>query len=215
MTQIEGTETRTILALDAMGVIYAVGDDTGKLLTPFIAEHGGSSDPVAIEAHYVAASLGEIPAEAFWQRVGLSPSLEDEYLALHTLTPGLEPFLEHVQQRVAGICCLSNDVPAWSLKLRERFGLDRWITPWVISGDVGIRKPAPGIYDALFASPAVEPRHIVFVDDRTGNLDAAAAAGIRTVLFDPEAATRNFRHGIAREFEGIMDLLLLGGFISV
>lgn len=213
MAQNPDIEPRTILALDAMGVIYSVGDDTGELLLPFIAEHGGTSYPASIEAHYVAASLGEITTEDFWHRVGVSPDLEDEYLALHQLSPGVEQFLDQVQQRVAGICCLSNDVSAWSLKLRERFGLDRWISTWVISADVGARKPSPRIYEALIESLGVEPRQIVFVDDRAGNLNAAAAVGIRTVLFDPEAATCDFRHGVAREFEGIVDLLLLGGFI--
>jgi hypothetical protein len=32
------------LALDAMGVIYAAGDDVAELLCPFIREHGGLSD---------------------------------------------------------------------------------------------------------------------------------------------------------------------------
>lgn len=214
MSQHADVETTTILALDAMGVIYSVGDDTGELLVPFVAQHGGTSDPATIEAHYVAASLGEITPETFWRGVGVGPELEDEYLALHQLSPGVEQFLDQVQQRVAGICCISNDVSAWSLKLRERFGLDRWFSTWVISADVGARKPSPDIYEALIESLGVEPRQIVFVDDRTSNLNAAVAVGIRTVLFDPEAATRDFRHGVAREFEGIVDLLLMGRFIK-
>jgi hypothetical protein len=36
--------TKKILVLDAMGVIYAEGDDGQNLLHPFILEHGGCAD---------------------------------------------------------------------------------------------------------------------------------------------------------------------------
>lgn len=37
------------LVLDAMGVIYSVGDDVADLLCPFIEERGGESDRSRIE----------------------------------------------------------------------------------------------------------------------------------------------------------------------
>lgn len=36
--------TRRILVLDAMGVIYTVGDDVRDLLCPFVHEHGRKAD---------------------------------------------------------------------------------------------------------------------------------------------------------------------------
>ncbi len=52
-----------ILVLDAMGVIYSVGDDVGELLCPFLLEKGGIKDSSRIDAIYDAASIGEAAAE--------------------------------------------------------------------------------------------------------------------------------------------------------
>lgn len=66
-----------ILVLDAMGVIYSVGDDVRDLLCPFIAEKGGSTDTSKIEKLYHSASLGYMSAFEFWKAVDVNPELED------------------------------------------------------------------------------------------------------------------------------------------
>jgi membrane-bound metal-dependent hydrolase YbcI (DUF457 family) len=54
-----------VLVLDAMGVIYRVGDDVGQLLVPFIRREGGVHDIRRIEGHYLPASLGAISSGEF------------------------------------------------------------------------------------------------------------------------------------------------------
>ena len=49
---------------------------------------------------------------------------------------------------------LSNDVPRWSIKFRRLFEIEVAIDPWIISGDVGHRKPSPVIYQRLLRSAA-------------------------------------------------------------
>ena len=71
----------TVLVLDAMGVIYTAADDVEELLIPFILEQRGLADSAAIARYYLRASLGEIDAVEFWQAVGLSPDVEDDYLS--------------------------------------------------------------------------------------------------------------------------------------
>ena len=73
------------LVLDAMGVIYSVGDDVSDLLCPFVVEKGGLRDVGRIAALYRAASLGQMSAKEFWQAVSVDPELEEEYLARHRL----------------------------------------------------------------------------------------------------------------------------------
>src|SRR5690348_9290731 len=125
-----------------MGVLYAAGDDVEDLLIPFVREHGKQNfSNSEIEQVYNSASLGEIDAAVFWEKVGVDPALEDLYLSKHTLMPDAIAILPLLRQGF-DLCCLSNDVAAWSLKLRRRFGLEQWIDDWVISGEVGIRKPA-------------------------------------------------------------------------
>ena len=58
-----------IVVLDAMGVIYQVGDDVADLLYPFIIEKGGAADLAQISRFYIEASLGKITAADFWEAV--------------------------------------------------------------------------------------------------------------------------------------------------
>ena len=172
-----------ILVLDAMGVIYQSCDDVEELLVPFIREQGSNIDRKTIEDLYTRASLGEFSSEEFWARVGVDYNLEDEYLDRHQLSVGLSDFLSAFKNQVkAPIYCLSNDVSEWSIKLRKKFQLDRYIERWFISGDLKIRKPSSGIYDVLIREANVKPTQMLFVDDREKNVVKANEFGIQTIL---------------------------------
>lgn len=172
-----------ILVLDAMGVIYQSCDDVEELLVPFIREQGSNIDKKTIEDLYTRASLGEFSSEEFWAKVGVDYNLEDEYLDRHQLSVGLLDFLSVIKDQVkAPIYCLSNDVSEWSIKLRRKFQLDQYIERWFISGDLKVRKPSSGIYDALIREANVEPTQMLFVDDREKNVAKANDFGIQTIL---------------------------------
>jgi len=197
-----------ILVLDAMGVIYSVGDDVKDLLCPFIAEKGGTRDISKIEGLYLSASLGNMPASEFWKAVGLNPRLEDEYLQMHKLTEGLLDFLKTVNSRGFEVWCLSNDLSEWSRKLRVRFGLDEYFRGFVISGDVGIRKPDRAIFEHLVRQLDSNPANVVFVDDLQKNLDAAAELGFKTIQFTRAALSlSDERHQVATTFDELGRLL--------
>lgn len=104
-----------VLVLDAMGVIYSVGDDVIDLLCPFVLEKGGTKDISKIERLYHLASLGNISASEFWGAVDVDPGLEEEYLQSHRLSDGLIDFLEIINSRGYDVWCLSDDLPEWSL----------------------------------------------------------------------------------------------------
>src|SRR5690242_6497161 len=118
-----------VLLLDAMGVIYRIGEDVKEILIPFVSEKGG--DVTAVEKAYVDASLGRLSPASFWRSVGLDPSLEDDYLARLELCAGLMDFLEQAAAHVASLACLSNDIGQWSCKLRRRFALTDAIGMWL------------------------------------------------------------------------------------
>lgn len=197
---------RPLLALDAMGVLYAAGDDVAELLIPFVHGQGSRTSPEEVEREYLAASLGEIDADTFWRRLGLDPAIEDEYLSGHRLGDGVMDLLKSADLAFCGICCLSNDVARWSEKLRRTFSLDRVIDPWVISADVGLRKPSPGIYAALLNRVGLPADRILFVDDRPKNLDAARAIGMRTALFDPTGADTRSEHTKISQLSELLDI---------
>lgn len=168
-----------------MGVIYRACDDVAEILIPFVRAHGGgevSDDEVSTA--YFETSLGLHSSREFWIRVGCDPSREDDYLARHELTPGLFPFLASARERFEQVWCLSNDVSEWSSRLRSRFDLDRFFDGFVISGDVGFRKPSPVIYSRLSERAGAAGAELLFVDDRAANVGAATRLGWQAVVFD-------------------------------
>jgi HAD superfamily hydrolase (TIGR01509 family) len=194
-----------ILILDAMGVLYEAGDDVAELLVPFVGKHGrGDLSAEAIDRDYVEASLGRMGTDAFWQRMGVDPSLEDSYLAGHHLIEGTLDALAELKRRHGRLACLSNDIASWSLKLRQRFGLESWIDHWFISGDLGLRKPSAEIYRLAADRLGVRPQEVVFVDDRPRNLDAAKAVGFSTVLLDIRGELPEHPHRRIRQLKDLI-----------
>ncbi|GAA0616833.1 HAD-IA family hydrolase [Sporichthya brevicatena] len=59
----------------------------------------------------------------------------------------------------------------------------------VVSGEVGMRKPDPEIFELAAKQLGVEPAQCVFVDDFEVNTAGAAALGIRTILHEDVDAT--------------------------
>jgi epoxide hydrolase-like predicted phosphatase len=66
--------------------------------------------------------------------------------------------------------------------------LDELFDSWVISSQVGLRKPDPAIYELAAERLGVPPGACVFVDDLPGNLKPARALGMATVLHRGDAA---------------------------
>ena len=198
-----------VLVLDAMGVIYSVGDDVRDLLYPFIIEKGGTRDFAIVQEHYQQASLGKISAAELWKAVGISPQLEDEYLQRFKLTEGLLDFLRNIKSRGLEIWCLSNDLSEWSAKLRIRFGLEKYFRGFVISGDIGIRKPDPMIYQNLLNRLNVKANDVIFVDDNPKNIDAASRFGLTTILFsqtiDPGLDEKHFKAATFNDIKQFLD----------
>lgn len=203
-TKYPALKTKVVI-LDAMGVMYSIGDDVKDLLRPFIAEKGGISDIDKITNLYLDASLGNITSNEFWLSAGVAPDLEDQYLQRHRLTDGLIEFLEAVNSRGGQVWCLSNDLSEWARKLRDRFKLGRYIRGFAISGDIGSRKPDPAIFKYLLRQLDVNAGDAVFVDDNPKNLDSANKLGFETILFD--ASGENLSHSVHKSVRNFNELL--------
>ena len=60
----------------------------------------------------------------------------------------------------------------------------------VLSGEEGVNKPDPKIYNILFERHAVKPESSVFLDDSLANVVASRELGMRAVHFTDAAAAR-------------------------
>jgi putative hydrolase of the HAD superfamily len=90
--------------------------------------------------------------------------------------------------RDAGVrtAMLSN---SWGEDRYDRAQLGELFDVLVISGEVGIRKPDPAIYELAAERLGLAPADCVFVDDLPGNLKPARALGMATVVHRGDAAT--------------------------
>ncbi len=193
-----------VVALDGMGVLYRQGDDINQLLVPFVRERGSEVTHDKIVARARTMSLGRITPAEFWVSVGVDGDpnrLDDEYLNLFQLSPGVVKFLRYLRENGVQVACITNDSTAWATKLRKKHSLEGLIDPWIVSGAVGVRKPDQPIYEVLRRLTQAAPSAILVIDDELDNLDAARALGFRTAWFAPRATNDEARqHAILRSF---------------
>ncbi|MBB6552172.1 HAD family hydrolase [Nonomuraea rubra] len=171
------------VVFDAMGVLYRDGNVQGRVLIPYLRERGCQAPEQDIRAAYRAVTLGRTSTGAFWAALGAAAAGDEDYCLRHRLTDGVPRALAELAGDGLELACLSNDAAAWSALVRRRFGLERHVGRWLISSELGARKPDPAPYRAVPAALGVPAAQVVFVDDRPANLAPARALGMRTILF--------------------------------
>jgi putative hydrolase of the HAD superfamily len=78
---------------------------------------------------------------------------------------------------------------SWRAEDYDRALLEELFDVWVISGEVGMRKPDPAIYALAAERLGLPAEAIVYVDDLPGNLKPARALGMATVVHRDAAET--------------------------
>jgi HAD superfamily hydrolase (TIGR01509 family) len=191
------------LFIDAMGVLYASGDDVVDLLVPFCREKGSTLNGEEILRVYVDCSLGKFSSTELWNRLGLNQNWDEEYMQRYSLNPGVPETLALLKGKGYRLYCLSNDVMEWSLLLRKRFSLEGYFGGWIVSGEVGIRKPDPGIYDTAMEIAGAGPGECLLLDDRVENLKAAREKGMKVLKFGEVTDGEVFRGPWVASFQEI------------
>ena len=130
----------------------------------------GNIEPDEFERRFAAAiGLPEDRAEGIVQRLFADSSPDDEMLAA----------VETAKRAGIRTGLISN---SWGEALAyDRENFERYFDAWVISHEVGLRKPDPEIYTLALERLGLPAEACVFVDDLGGNLKPAAAIGIATV----------------------------------
>ena len=154
---------------------YVEGDD--DLVTAF--ETGRmSEDEFSVEfAQRLAQETGkEIDPERFVWRMFGGVRLEE----------GMLDAVAKVRKAGYRTALLSN---SWGVSGYPRERFDELFDVAVISGEVGMRKPQPEIFQFTMGKLDVAAESCVFVDDHPGHLKGAMAEGMTTVLHRSPAQT--------------------------
>ncbi len=169
----------------------AVGIPEGRCFDLLVAD--GRDDPQG--GVIGALERGEITTASFEWR--LRWLLEDDGWAppAGPMLPGLFAQVRPsgrlwdvaAQVRAAGVPTgvVSN---SWGLAMYPRAYLDERFDVQVISGEVGLRKPDPAIFELAAAWLGIPPGEGVFVDDHTRNVAAARQVGMTALHHEGDDA---------------------------
>ena len=174
-----------LVVIGGWGVLVQPADPAGELLIPFVRQSGSTATPAEIREAYRLATLGRLTLDQLWEACGLTGEptwTHGPYTGQMTVSTGAADFVRSLLRRGIAVACVTNDVSEWSWRLRAWTGFEA-VTPWVISSDIGIRKPDPGVFEMLRRVSKVPFANCLVIDSDRRTLDAARSLGMSTALF--------------------------------
>ena len=145
-----------------------------------------------------AMDAGRPFADASAELIAQYPQYEGQILAwqgrwTEMLSGSIEGTVEVLQDlAAAGVRLLA--LTNWSAETfpeaRRRFEFLARFEAIVVSGEHGLAKPDPALFQVLIDQHAVEPGAAVFVDDRADNVAAAVGLGLTGVVFTDPSGLR-------------------------
>jgi HAD superfamily hydrolase (TIGR01509 family) len=174
------------IAFDLGGVLVKVDHDrfcrglaplgAGPLEKVYAAIFGSD-----LEAGY---DTGHLSSREFYQRVRGYFGLALTYPKFCALWNGIFDPMEGMAETVARLqqryplFLVSNTNPLHFRYVRQRFPLLGHFRRFILSFQVGSRKPEPGIYQALIREVGQPPRRCLYVDDQLPFVEAARNHGL-------------------------------------
>lgn len=142
---------------------------------------------------------GEITLEAardsilaLGQAQGLKVDVWDVFMAMAENGGGLRTelvdYLPTIRAEGLAIGILTNNVLEFKEHWRAMLPVDELFDFVVDSSEVGLRKPDPAIFKKTLEVARVLPEQVIFLDDFPGNVAAARALNIRSILVDGDGA---------------------------
>lgn len=178
----------SLVVLDARGVLYDEANDIGARLVPFVRERGSKASLQEVNDLIRSASFGRLSTAELWAELGIegdAPELDELYTSEFTLRDGVLEFIDRLHERGLRVAVITNNVLGWSKALRRRFELDSYVDTWVISGEIGSRKPEAAFFEALRRMSGVPYADSLLIDDQLDDLDMARSLGMSTAMFVP------------------------------
>ncbi|MYJ14182.1 MAG: hypothetical protein F4078_07785 [Acidimicrobiia bacterium] len=179
-----------LVVIGGWGVLFEPADPVGELLIPFVQQAGATASPAEIRESYRLATLARIAPDELWEACGLSGTptwTHGPYTGRMSVRAGAAEFVGALLRRGISVGCITNDVAEWSWRLRAWTGFEA-MSPWVVSSDIGIRKPDPGVFEMLRRVSEIPLADCLVIDNNIRTLDAARSLGASTALFGVTAA---------------------------
>jgi HAD superfamily hydrolase (TIGR01509 family) len=188
--------------------------DIGNVLVDWNPRHlyrkllGDEEQVEAFLQHYVPMSwhsefdAGKPFAKGVEERIALFPDQAELIRAWdERWSETISGPIEGTVTILAGLKASGIPVFAITNYSREKFDKDRlrfpfydWFEDIVVSGDVGLLKPAAAIYELLLERNGLDPGRSIFIDDRLENVRGAEKLGLHIHHFSgPERLAEDLR----------------------
>jgi putative hydrolase of the HAD superfamily len=133
--------------------------------------------------------IGRIPPPEFFQSVkrhlGLSITL-DEFIPVWDDIFAEDQEVSRIILSLKGrwrLGLLSNTDPLHFNYILIKFPIIKIFEKWILSYEVGFKKPAIEIFQKAIEWASVEPQKILFIDDMKEHIEVAASLGIQCIHF--------------------------------
>jgi glucose-1-phosphatase len=98
-------------------------------------------------------------------------------------SPEVNELLVYLKAKGYPVFILSNTNELHFSHILERFPIIHIVDDWILSFEVGAKKPDRRIYDAIFEKRDVEKERVLFIDDMEQNVIAARSLGMQGLVF--------------------------------
>jgi putative hydrolase of the HAD superfamily len=213
---------RTPLSLPGRTVIFDYGEVISLSQTQadraVIASLAGAGDGPAAErfwaayhAHRDGLDQGTAGVAAYWRAIARDTGARWDDARVHELwaadfrswlsvNPATVELLADLRAGGTPLALLSNAGPDYGSYLRHG-PLGDYFTACYVSGELGLLKPHPDIYQHVLRDLGITPAEAIFIDNREPNVAGAEALGITGHVFTSAARLREFLAALAAPAE--------------
>ena len=168
------------IIFDCFGVLYITAE---KSLIERWPQHANEILDIRKQADYGVFNRQQY-IQQISQLVGENPEkVANISVSSHTLNHPLVTFIETELKPRYKIGMLSNIGRGWLQNMFDDYLLEGVFDVVVQSGDEGITKPHPRIFDLTAERLGVEPAQCIMVDDLPENIAGADAAGMEGIVY--------------------------------
>ncbi|MBL8148524.1 MAG: HAD-IA family hydrolase [Blastocatellia bacterium] len=79
---------------------------------------------------------------------------------------------------------IHSNYSVWFSEVRARLGFDRFFEGYILSYDIGVRKPDREAYQKALSIIGERAESSIFIDDRLVNVEAACKIGMQGIVFE-------------------------------
>jgi putative hydrolase of the HAD superfamily len=183
---------------DRAAIVRLAGADDGPAAERFWA---------AYHAHRDGLDQGTAGVAAYWQAIARDTGARWDDARVHELwaadfrswlsvNPAVVELLADLRAGGTPLALLSNAGPDYGSCLRHG-PLGDYFTRCYVSGELGLLKPHPDIYQHALRDLGITPAEAIFIDNRESNVAGAEALGITGHVFTSAPRLREFLAALA------------------